>query len=130
MLPLDELHVSRTNTCAAGFPPVMRFVALEENATKRPSPLMASRLELLGPLAAPPLTATEMVIVDAVHPVTAPLDDRQVSRKKTSLVPGACVVNTTKRPSALTAGTWLLPGSALPALSTETMVVEGVQLVA
>lgn len=79
MFPAEELQVSRTNTWAAAFPPTRMFVALDENATKRPSPLTACALELLGPFAAPPLAAAEMVTVEGVHPTTAPPKELQVS---------------------------------------------------
>ena len=107
------------------------FVALDENATKRPSPLTAWALELLGPFADAPLVATEIVTVEGVHPATGAPEELQVSWSNTSLVTptpaaGICLLKTTKRPSSLSAGIWLLPLSALPALSTETMVVEGV----
>src|ERR1700683_2932292 len=56
-------QVSRTNTCPAGLPPLIRFVAFESNATKRPSALMALRPELLDPLTGDPLAPIEIVVV-------------------------------------------------------------------
>ena len=108
----------------------MRFVALDEKTTKRPSPLMACPVELLGPFAGPPVAATDMVVVEGVQFITGPLDEEQVSRTKTSLVrpPPAAdvwVVKTTNRPSSLIAGSWLLPASAFPALSADTRTVDG-----
>ena len=108
----------------------MRFVALDEKTTKRPLPLIACAVELLGPFVGPPSAATDTAVVEGVQFITAPLDEEQVSRTKTSLVrpppaAGVCVVNATKRPSSLTAGSSLFPASALPALSTDTRLVDG-----
>src|SRR5689334_12790757 len=110
----------------------MRFVALEEKTAKRPSPLTAWGVELLGPFAAAPPAAMDTVDVEGVQPLAGPLDELHVSWIKTMLVmpppdSGTCELNTTKRPSSLIAGSWLLPASALPELSTETIVVEGAQ---
>src|SRR2546426_9769895 len=111
----------------------MRFVALEEKTTKRPSPLTACDVESLGPFAGAPPTPRETVVVEGMQLATGPFDELQVSWMKTSLVmpppgSGTCVLKTMKRPSSLMAGSCLLPASAFPELSTETMIVPGTQL--
>jgi hypothetical protein len=72
----------------------------------------------------------ETVVVDGIQLATGPFDELQVSWMDTILVlppvgSGNCVEKTTKRPSSLIAGSELLPASAFPELSTETMIVEG-----
>ena len=56
-----------------------RFVARETNATKRPSPLMATCRPVL-PLAALPSAETSIALVLGVHAAATPA---QVSRTKT-----------------------------------------------
>src|SRR5437588_6064771 len=85
--PFEDRQVSRAKTWFGRLPPSTRFVALEENTTNRPSPLTAWALDSLGPLAALPSAATEIVTVEAVQLVTGASSDTQASRIKTLSVP-------------------------------------------